>query len=54
MYITSDMDKSKNFSHDHTEHLKITKHTDGSSSVCSAKCTNGAYISAIVNIVKMY
>ncbi len=28
-------------------------HIDGSSSVCSAKCTNVAYISASVNIVKI-
>ncbi len=30
-----------------------TMHIDGSSSVCSAKCTNVAYISASVNIVKI-
>ncbi len=38
-----------------TEHLNITKqmHIYGSSSVCSAKCTNVAYISANVKMVKM-
>ncbi len=38
-----------------TEHMNITKHMyiDGSFSVCSAKCTNVAYISANVNIVKI-
>ncbi len=38
-----------------TEHLNIMKqmHIDGSSSVCSAKCTNVAYSSASVNIVKI-
>ncbi len=38
-----------------TEHLNITKqmHIDGSSSVCSVKCTNVTYISASVNIVKI-
>ncbi len=37
-----------------TEHLNIMKQTqiDGSSSVCSAKCTNVAYISASVIILK--
>ncbi len=38
-----------------TEHLNITKqmHIDGSSSVCSVKCTNLAYITASVNIVNI-
>ncbi len=38
-----------------TEHLNLTKqmHIDGSSSVCSAKDTDVAYISASVNIVKI-
>ncbi len=38
-----------------TEHLNIMKqmHIDRSSSVCSAKCTNVAYISASVNTVKI-
>ncbi len=38
-----------------TEHLNITNQIliDGSSSLCSAKCTNVAYISARVNIVKI-
>ncbi len=37
------------------EHLNIMKqmYIDGSSSICSAKCTNVAYISASINIVKI-
>ncbi len=49
MYITSYMEKSENSSHDRCK----TSENSETSSICSAKCTNEAYISASVNIVKI-
>ncbi len=52
--LTSDTEKSENSSHDRyrkSERNETNAHW--SSSVCSAKCTNVAYISASVSFVKM-
>ncbi len=54
-YITSDTEKSENSSHDRyrkSEHKETNAHWR-SSSICSAKCSNVAYISESVNIVKI-
>ncbi len=55
IHITYDMRRVKTPHKTTTEHLNITNQIliDGSSSLCSAKCTNVAYISASVNIVKI-